>query len=270
MKVDMNQLAGYFSNININLVDVVKIAVPPGSKCFGVFTPPYSGLIFPLQGKARMFFDGVPYVMEPGKIFHNGPNMTLDKEVLGGSEWEFMVIHYQVDEDKKTGISYASSHYQLSPGYNTRINTVLHRLYHISNTTGNLSTLRAKSLFFNLLDEILTCGTNQQNDTNHEIVEESIEYIKIHYMEPLTIPQLAEQYGLNSKQFAYLFQKYMGIGPNEYLIDHRMRHARNLLCTTTFSVAKISACVGYSDPYYFSKLFKKRTGFSPSTLQHSL
>lgn len=216
-----------------------------------------------------MFFDGVPYVMNPGKIFHSGPNMTLDKEVLGRSEWDFIVIHYQVDDDKNNGLSYASSHYQLAPRHNTRINNMLYRLYHICNNPNNLPTLRAKSLFFSLLDEMLTCTNNQRNESSREMVEQSIEYIKIHYMEPFTIPELAEQYGLNSKQFAYLFRKYMGMGPNEYLIDHRMQHAKELLCTTTFSVAEISACVGYSDPYYFSKLFKKRTGSSPSMLQRS-
>lgn len=269
MKVDINELAGYFSNINLSLVNVVRNVVPPGGKCFGVVTPPYSGLIFPLHGRARMFFNGVPYVMAPGKVFHSGPNMKLDKEVLGQLEWDFMIIYYQVHNDNNDAFSYASSHYQIDPGHNTRINNMLHRLYQFCNTSGNLNMLRAKSLFFNLLDEILTCATNQQINHNRDLVEQSIEYMKLHYMNPLTIPELAAQYGLNAKQFAYLFQKYMGIGPNEYLIDHRMQQAKELLCTTNFSVAKISVCIGYSDPYYFSKLFKKRTGFSPSALQRS-
>lgn len=271
MRVDINELAGYFSTINISLINVVRMVVPPGGKCFGVFTQPYSSFIFPLHGKARMFFDGVPYVMEPGKIFHSGPNMALDKEVLGHSKWDFMVIHYQVNEDNKDvlSLSYASSHYQLDPGHSTRINDMLSRLYHLCATPGNLPTLRAKSLFFSLLDEIITCASNQRNESSREVVEQSIEYIKIHYMDPLTIPELAEQYDLTTKQFAYLFQKHTGMGPNEYLIDQRMWHAKKLLCATTSSVAEISLCVGYSDPYYFSKLFKKRTGFCPSALQSS-
>jgi AraC-like DNA-binding protein len=72
---------------------------------------------------------------------------------------------------------------------------------------------------------------------------------------------------LSSKQLAYLFQKYAGMSPNAYLIEQRVNHARELLCTTACSVTEVSAYVGYSDPYYFSKLFKKRTGVCPSTLQ---
>lgn len=268
MKLDIEELAGYFSTTDLNLINVVRTVVPPSGRCFGVSTPPYSALIFPLQGKARMFFNGVPYVMTPGKVFHSGPNMALDKEVLGRSEWDYMVIHYQVSDAKQTS-PYAFSHYQLNTGQSATINTMLHRLYHISNTPGNLPLLRGKSLFLGLLDEILTCANNHPTDSYHDLIEQAIEYIKTHYMKPLTIPELARQCGLTTKQFAYLFQKHMGVGPNEYLIDHRMRHAKELLCSTTFSIAEVSACIGYSDPYYFSKLFKKRTGFSPSALQHS-
>lgn len=270
MKVDINELAGYFSTVNLKLINVVRAVIPPGGKCNGIFTPPYSGLIFPLHGRARMCFDGVPYVMYPGKVFNSGPNMTLDKEVLGRSEWDFMVIHYQVNDPQKVAPSHASSHFELDVGHSTRINEILHQLYQISNTPGNLPTLKAKSLFLILWDEILTSANKQRNENSLDLIEQSMEYIKNHYMKPLTIPELAEQYGLTSKQFAYLFQKHMGMGPNEYLIDHRMLHAKELLCSTTCSVAEISACVGYSDPYYFSKLFKKRIGCSPSTLQRSL
>jgi len=270
MNVDINELAHYYAKVNIRIIDVGRAVVPPGKKCFGARTPPFSGLVFPLRGRARMFFNGVPYEMEYGKIFHAGPGMSLDKEVLGQSEWDFMVIHYQVSNSEKGVFPYDLAHFQLETGYNTRINDLLHRMHISCTTPGSLPALQAKSLFFGILDEILTCAGNRRNESGREIVEQAMAYINSHYMEPLTIPKLAAQYGLNSKQFAYLFQKHTGMGPNEYLIEHRVRRAKELLCTTECSVSEISASVGYSDPYYFSKLFKKRTGFCPSTLQSCL
>jgi AraC-like DNA-binding protein len=267
MHVNINQLAGNFSRIKFEIIDVVRAIVPPGKKCFGVFTPPVSALIFPIRGRARMFFDGVPYEMEPGKIFHSGPNVALDKEVMGCAEWNYMVIHYQVDDSDKSEFPQAFSHYQIDLGPRTRINDLLHRLYNVSITPGNLSALQAKSLFFSILDESLTCADSRHNEGGRELVEQAVEYMKNHYMEPLTVAKLASQYGLNSKQFAYLFQKHAGMAPLEYLIDHRVRCARELLYTTACSIADISSCVGYSDPYYFSKLFKKRTGFCPTALR---
>ncbi|QDR82374.1 helix-turn-helix domain-containing protein [Sporomusa termitida] len=264
MKVDINDLSGYFAKINFSIVDIRRAVIEPGSKLFGITTSPFPGMIFPLRGRSRMSFDGVPYDMEPGKVFHGGPSMPLDKEVLGQSNWDYMVVHYQVHGNTRGTFPYALSHYELSPGYNPRINDTLHRMYHICKTPGNLPALKIKSLFFIILDEILTFVNC--NDSR-ELVAEAAEYMKNYHMEPLTIPELARQYDLTSKQFAYLFQKHTGMSPNKFLIEYRMRRAKELLCTTTFSVAKIAEYVGYSDPYYFSLLFKKRMGLSPSTLQ---
>lgn len=269
MKVDINDLSGYFAKINFSIIDIRRAVIEPGTKHFGTFTSPFPGMIFPLRGRSRMVFDGVPYDMEPGKVFHGGPSMPLDKEVLGQSQWDFMVVHYQVYGNPWGTAPYALSHYELNPGHNCRINDTLYRMYQIYATTGNLSGLRAKSLFFIILDEILTCANCRLHNGSRELVAEATEYMENHHMEPLTVPELAKQYGLNSKQFAYFFHKHKGLSPNEFLIEYRMRRAKDLLCTTACSVAEISACVGYPDPFYFSKLFKKRTGSSPKLFRRS-
>lgn len=269
MQVDIHDLSNYFANIQFNIIDIRRAVLEPGSKRFGTVTSPFSGMIFPLHGRSRMFFGGVPYDMEPGKVFHAGPSMPLDKEVLGQSKWDFMVIHYQVCEATNLGMfPYALSHYELSPGCNSRINDTLYRMYNSFTAEGNLSGLRAKSLFFIILDEILTCASCRLHNGSCELIEAAAKYIKNHYMEPLTVSELASQYGLNTRQFTYYFHKHKGLSPNEFLIEYRMRRAKDLLCTTACSVAEISACVGYADPFYFSKLFKKRIGLPPKLFRN--
>ncbi|SFL53522.1 helix-turn-helix domain-containing protein [Pelosinus propionicus] len=268
MKVNIDDMADGFSRISFDIIDAGRFAIEPGRKCVATYTAAASGIIFPLRGKARMTFEGVTYEMEPGRFFHAGPKMTLDKEVLGESTWEFVLIHYKIPESEKCTFPYALSHYELNSGYSPRINDMLQRLCHTLRMPSNLQALRAKSLFLSFMDEVLTCSTNREKESGRSLVEQSIEYMDNHYMEQLTIPKLAGQYGLSSKQFAYLFQKHTKMSPNEYLISQRMKRAKELLCTTTCSVSEISDYVGYSDSYYFSKLFKKRTGASPSTLRN--
>jgi len=270
MKVNIDDIADGFSRISFNIVDAGRFVIEPGRKSVATYTAAASGIIFPLRGKARMTFEGVTYEMEPGKFFHAGPRMTLDKEVLGESTWEFVLIHYKIPDSEKYTFPYALSHYELDSGYSPRINDMLKRLCHTCRMPSNLQALRAKSLFLSVMDEVLTCSTNRGKESGRSLVEQSIEYMDNHYMEQLTIPKLAGQYGLSSKQFAYMFQKHVKMSPNEYLISQRMKRAKELLCTTTCSVSEISDYVGYSDSYYFSKLFKKRTGTSPSTLRNFL
>jgi len=66
-----------------------------------------------------------------------------------------------------------------------------------------------------------------------------------------------------------LFKKETGYTPNEYLIQKRVDHAKRLLIgaeETDWRVKDIAAMCGFKGPYYFSRIFKKRTGSAPSRL----
>lgn len=66
-----------------------------------------------------------------------------------------------------------------------------------------------------------------------------------------------------------LFQKRYGQTPHAYAAAQKMAAAKRLLATTTMPVREIGASLGYPDPSYFSNLFKRHTGFSPSSLRAS-
>ena len=55
----------------------------------------------------------------------------------------------------------------------------------------------------------------------------------------------------------------MGKPPNEYIIELRLQFAKNMLSGTNMSIKQISEHIGYNDPYFFSRLFKKHIGISP-------
>lgn len=269
MKIDLDEMAECFSRVSFAILDAYSYVIEPGKNTLSTYVTPSSGIFFPLRGKGRMTFDGVPYEMKPGKLFHTGPNMLLNREIIGSCKWEFVLIHYQIADKEKATFPYALSHYELDSGYNPHINDLLEKLCSACTVPGSLQTLRAKALFFCILDEVLTGVRNRRQESGHDLVEQAMEYMNRHYRKKFSIPNLSRMYGLSSKQFAYLFQKHAHMSPNEYLISQRMNHAKKLLSTTTFSIAEISDRIGYSDPYYFSKLFKKRTGISPSTLRIS-
>ncbi|MBL8993333.1 MAG: helix-turn-helix transcriptional regulator [Spirochaetia bacterium] len=59
------------------------------------------------------------------------------------------------------------------------------------------------------------------------------------------------------------FKKMTGFAPTEYWIELKVREARQRLASTDESVGRIGERVGFEDAYYFSRVFKKRTGMSP-------
>lgn len=94
-------------------------------------------------------------------------------------------------------------------------------------------------------------------------IEKIIEYIKNHYMEDITLDDLAKMVYLSPTYLSYLFKKQLGITFKEYLINIRLKKSKELIETTNLSIGEISKLVGIEDQNYFSRLFKKKFGVSP-------
>ena len=84
------------------------------------------------------------------------------------------------------------------------------------------------------------------------------------YHENLKIPELAKIENLSHSRYVELFRRQMGMSPMAYLIKLRMQAACSLLENTDIPVRRIARMVSYDDPHFFSKLFKRHVGVSPS------
>ncbi|MBP2268876.1 MULTISPECIES: AraC family transcriptional regulator [Micrococcaceae] len=81
---------------------------------------------------------------------------------------------------------------------------------------------------------------------------------------PLTLSQLAASLKVPVPELRQAVQSATGVGPKELIIQLRMQRAQSLLADTDLPVQRIASLTGYDDPAYFSRLFTKKTGSSPS------
>jgi AraC family transcriptional regulator of arabinose operon len=100
--------------------------------------------------------------------------------------------------------------------------------------------------------------------TAHERVRKSIQFMKDHLGKPLRVESLATMAGLSPSRYTTVFRRDTGHSPIEYLIRLRMQRAIQLLGTTGLAVKVISNQVGWTDPLYFSRLFRSIHGSSPA------
>lgn len=91
-----------------------------------------------------------------------------------------------------------------------------------------------------------------------------LRYIEEHYGEPLTLTALAQHFHFNPSYLSSYFSSHNKEGFSEYLNKIRVEKAAGFLRSTSLSISEISSRVGYSDHSYFTKVFKKYTGTSPS------
>lgn len=84
------------------------------------------------------------------------------------------------------------------------------------------------------------------------------------YAKPWTVQEMADHLNLSCSRFSVLYRQQFGISPINDLIEMRLQEARMLLKSTQRTLRQIAQDCGFQNEYYFSKVFKSRTGIPPS------
>ena len=116
-----------------------------------------------------------------------------------------------------------------------------------------------------ILVKALTFRDSQTSGQHTRVIGQAKEYIDKHYMEPnLSLYEIASQVNLSSSHFSAVFSQGTCQTFKEYLTTTRINKAKEILRSSSLSSNDIAYKVGFNDPHYFSYVFKKNTGFSPT------
>jgi two-component system response regulator YesN len=98
---------------------------------------------------------------------------------------------------------------------------------------------------------------------DNELLDKAIEYIHEHYTQELTLKHVADHIHISRNYFSILFKKYLQQNFIDYVIELRIKKAKQLLQNSRLKVYEVADQSGFKDVKYFSKLFKRITGYSP-------
>lgn len=147
----------------------------------------------------------------------------------------------------------------------------------ILNNSGNLYKDILQSSSIDGLRAILTeviistsrfLGSSQRQ--NNYIIKKTMEYIKNHYTQNIKHQLIAEYVHVNKSYLSRLFHKETGETLTDAINRIRVEKAKELLANTNIKTYEVASMVGIEDPAYFSVLFKKMTGLSPTEYKNSL
>ncbi len=138
----------------------------------------------------------------------------------------------------------------------------------LDNLDATLTEITTVDLLRDRLHEILVGALAYRDSlTNHQhnmMLQQVHDYIDQHYMDAnLSLNEVAGQVSLSPSHFSTVFSQETGQTFKEYLTEVRLKRAKELLRSTTLKSFEISYQIGYSDPHYFSYVFRKHTGLSP-------
>lgn len=217
-------------------------------------------LIYVIEGQLDVFIDKDIYEVKRGGMILFQPNYPY--KYKGKPPAHYLYVHFTgsyADEflkdcgfDNYPCIIENKFNVDVQNKFNLMIDTFLF--------AEQLSFLKCSYM----LQEILVGFRQSQIDKSIvSPLKTSLKHIHSFYTTKIEIPLLAKMENLSNSRYIAVFKKQTGKSPNEYIIDLRMQFAKNLIENTNMSIKQISERVGYSDQYFFSRLFKKNFGVSP-------
>lgn len=110
---------------------------------------------------------------------------------------------------------------------------------------------------------------SQKTDKTGVILDKVIKYMKEHYSENISLEKMAMKSGFSIYHFCKIFKKYYNMNFKDYLSVIRIENAKKMLAEPKLSIKDISASIGYTDPNYFTRVFKKYEGITPTEYRNN-
>lgn len=223
------------------------------------------------MGKTYRLGAGDSFLIEPGKLIHY--------EADGDEPWHYRWIAFEGPQAammlKEIGLS------SLAPIVHTGRRRSIGKLYHQIQQTfqsrSNSANLRANGILHLLFAEYAEALRPQQASAprqatgREQTVQQALHYLTAQYAEPITIELMAETLGYNRAYLSTLFRQHTGLTPVTFLLRLRLDKARHLLRERPeLTVEQIASSVGFQDPLYFSKQFKRHYQASPTGYRESV
>lgn len=127
------------------------------------------------------------------------------------------------------------------------------------------------AMVLQLLAHLHVCKIS--SNTSHqdsELVQAARSIMQLHVEDGIEVESLANEIGVQYPYLLQIFQQYTGLTPYQYYLQLRIHRSQELLQHDEMSIKEVAAQMSFDNQYYFSRLFKKKTGMTPSEWKKGL
>ncbi|SDD83483.1 transcriptional regulator, AraC family [Mucilaginibacter pineti] len=226
-------------------------------------------LIYCLQGKGHYILDNKRYEVNPNQfIILPATDKYMRYWADQEDPWTIYWVHYTGDNinlvNKSLNLSITDGPTNIP--FTEKALEIWQNIYQTLEMGYSIENLCSASFcLYHLVAIFLFPQRHIQNDKedNGDIITKTINNMRSNLIKKLTVEDMAAQHNLSVSHFSNLFRKATGMPPIDYFIHLKMQKACQLLYANADKIKAVAGELGYDDPYYFSRIFKKYIGSSP-------
>lgn len=212
----------------------------------------FNELTFLFSGEMTYYINDAKFVITSGDIIYL-PSGSIREREIGDSLNDYLSINFHTDNPLEFDTIIR----------NCINNEVKLLLNYFETAYSSPSTDTQAKLRLALETLVMQITDNLYDSYTSPLSAEIISFISSHYTKKITLNDISQATFYSAAYCENEFKKNTGKSIINYLIDVRINAAKKLLAESSMSCARIAAAVGFDDANYFSRIFKKRTGYSP-------
>lgn len=228
-------------------------------------------LLYIASGIAHFYFDHdeKDTVVPAGHMVLYRPREPQRYVYYGNEQTEVYWVHFTGSSVKKILAGYGiTKEMRVLPtgtslDYARIFKQMIHELQRCQTHYPEILTLLLRQLFI-LIHRQLTRERTRKDAYLEEEMSLAMQFFNDNYNTEVNIEEYASARGMSVSWFIRSFKLYTHTTPMQYLVSRRITNAQMLLETTNYNITEIAQLVGYDNPLYFSRIFRKQKGMSPS------
>lgn len=239
--------------------------------------------IYLYRGEMEIIEDGIVYPLKQGEFvfLKAGVHHWGERIIPAGTCWFY--VHFSLGQqldgyrpyDDYRTVKRQDFHpedyrtYLVLPKHanlpvHSRVDLHIKNLLELYSSSDPLRIAQVNSVLFQLFADLYDTVNYKSGNRSETILQRLIAFLETHDTVSLTSEEIALHMNLSYKYLCTLFKQKTGMTINQYHTRIRMNEAARLLRETSLNISEISYAVGYSDPLYFSNVFKKIHGVPPT------
>lgn len=232
-------------------------------------------LLYIASGKAHFYFNGVEEIVPAGNMVLYRPKEEQRYYYYGVDHTEVYWVHFTGNNVtnilRKYGFSEKSHviHTGTSLEYKRVFLQIIQELKLCKPYYEKILVYYLDYLFI-LISRLQEQKPREKSAFLMDEMDKAVTFFHSSYNLPISIDKYSKSHGMSVSWFIRNFKEYTGVTPTQYILSLRISNAQSLLESTTYNITEISNIVGYENPLYFSRLFKKNCGVSPREFRQQL